>query len=220
MPIQMRDLPDLGQGEIQQLALGLELPEVELDGVSPEIARQRSEAARQALELVAKDAPAWLDDYYMLRDKGWPWRQAAYIAWASTPTEARQPKTQQELARQLGLTSDRAISTWRRRNPAILETIAFLQTAPLWRHRADAYDNLIKGMQKAGGDYKFFNHLKLYMEMTGDYVPTSKYMAELKKKLTSDPSDLSEDEIQMLSKAFEDFQAKHEQDAATEEPEA
>ena len=209
MPIPMRELPDLEQGELQQLALGLDLPEVELEGVSPEIARQRSEAARQVVET---DSRPWLDDYFMLRDKGWPWRQAAYIAWASTPSDARNPKTQQELALQLGLTSDRAISTWRKRNPAILETIAFLQTAPLWRHRADAYDNLIKGMQKAGSDYKFFAHLKLYMEMTGDYVPTSKYMAELKKKLSTDPSELSEDEIQILSSAYEEYQAKRGQD--------
>lgn len=216
MPIPMRELPDLEQGELQQLALGLDLPEVELEGVSPEIARQRSEAARQVLE---KETHPWLDDYFMLRDKGWPWRQAAYIAWASTSSDTRNPKTQQELALQLGLTSDRAISTWRKRNPVILETIAFLQTAPLWRHRADAYDNLIKGMQKAGSDYKFFGHLKLFMEMTGDYVPTSKYMAELKKKLSTDPSELSEDEIQMLSSAYEEYQAKRGQDESTEEVE-
>lgn len=220
MAIPMRDLPELELGEMRQLALGLDLPEVELDGVTPEVARQRSEAARQALEMLGGQGsatPAWLEDYYMLRDKGWPWRQAAYIAWASTPTDARNPKTQQDLAFQLGLTSDRAISTWRRRNPAILETIAFLQSAVLWRHRADAYDNLIKGMQKAGADYKFYNHLKLYMEMTGDYVPTSKYMAELKKKISTDPSELSEEEVQMLSAAYEQFQAKKEQDQGAEE---
>lgn len=221
MPVPMRELPALEKGELQQLALGLDLPEVELEGVTPEVARQRSEAARQALEMLGgKETPAWLEDYFMLRDKGLPWRQAAYIAWASTPTDARNPKTQQALARQLGLNSDRAISTWRRRNPAILEIIAFLQSAMLWRHRADAYDNLIRGMRQAGYNYKFYNHLKLYMEMTGDYVPTSKYMAELKKKISSDPSELSEDEIQMLSAAYEEYQTKLNQDQDTEEPEA
>lgn len=108
----------------------------------------------------------------------------------------------------LGLTSDRAISTWRRKNPAILETIALMQSAPLWRHRADAFSNLVKGMQSAGDDYKFFNHLKLYLEMTGDYVPTSKFMADLRKKLSTDPSDLSDDEIAVLARAYEDYQAK------------
>ncbi len=218
MPIPKREILDLNdpeQNEARQLTLGLDLPEVEIEGVTPEVARQRSEAARRVVES-GKPAP-WLDEYFALRDKGWPWRQAAYIAWASTPSDKRDPKTQQELAKQLGLTSDRAISTWRKRNPAILETIAFLQSAPLWRHRADAYDNLIKGMQKAGSDYKFFAHLKLYMEMTGDYVPTSKYMAELKKKLSTDPSELSEDEIQILASAYEEYQAKRGQDETTEE---
>lgn len=216
MPISMRDLPDLEQGELQQLVLGLDLPEVEIDGVSPEIARQRSEAAQKMIE---GDAPApWMDDYYYLREKGWPWRQAAYIAWASTPSDQRIPKTQQELARKLGLTSDRAISTWRRRNPMILETIAYMQSAPLMRHRSDAFDNLVKGMRQAGSDYKFFNHLKLYMEMTGDYVPTSKYMAELKRKLTTDPSELSEEEVTMMAKAFEEYQTRKDKDSA-EDPE-
>lgn len=213
----MRDLPDLEDGEIHQLALGLDLPEVEMEGVSPEEARLRSETARHALEGAEGNTPIWLADYYMLRDKGWPWRQAAYIAWASTPTDGRTPRTQDELARQLGLTSDRAISTWRRRNPAILETIAFLQSAPLWRHRADAFANLIQGMQAAGSDYKFFNHLKLYLEMTGDYVPTSKYMAELRKKISTDPSELSDEEIEMLSAAYEAYEVKKAQDKAGEE---
>ena len=58
------------------------------------------------------------------------------------------------------------------------------------------------------------------MEMTGDYVPTSKYMAELKKKLSTDPSELSEDEIQILASAYEEYQAKHGQDESTEEVES
>lgn len=215
MPILQREVPDLNvtfaeDEKLQQMVFELDLPEVQIDSISPEEARLKAETARQAVEMLygQTDAPAWLNDYFMLREKGWPFRQAAYIAWASTPSDSRSPKTQQELAKMLGLTSDRAISTWRRKNPAILETIALMQSAPLWSHRADAFNNLVKGMQNAGEDYKFFNHLKLYMEMTGDYVPTSKFMADLKKKLSTDPSDLSDDEIAMLARAYEDYQAK------------
>lgn len=214
MPILQRDIPDLNDSfseddKLQQMVLELDLAEVQLEGIAPDQARLRAETARHALESrTGNDVPAWLNDYFMLQDKGWPFRQAAYIAWASTPSDKRLPKTQQELATLLGLTSDRAISTWRKRNPAILETIALMQSAALWTHRSDAFTNLIDGMKRAGSDYKFFNHLKLYLEMTGDYVPTSKFMADLKKKLSTDPSDLSDEEIGMLARAYEDYQAK------------
>ncbi len=133
MPILQRDVPDLNDSfetdeKLKQLVLELDLPEVQSEGISPEQARERAEAARHVVEgLLGQDgAPAWLHDYFMLKDKGWPFRQAAYIAWASTPSDARNPKTQQELAAMLGLRSDRAISTWRKNNPAILETIALM----------------------------------------------------------------------------------------------
>ncbi len=65
-----------------------------------------------------------MQDYQMLRDQCWPWRVAAYIAWASSPRVGRQPHTQMELAKQiLGLTSDRVINTWRKKNPAIDEIV-------------------------------------------------------------------------------------------------
>lgn len=103
-----------------QMTLALELPEAE-EGDSIVDDRLRNEAARKALEnMYGKiGAPRWMDDFMELCKGGWPWRVAAYIAWASTPKGSREPKTQDELARNhLGLTSDRAINTWRRKNPA------------------------------------------------------------------------------------------------------
>lgn len=225
MPIFQREIPDLQEAfaedqDLKQMVLGLEFYEGEAEGAAAEAedARMRAEAARQSLEKSygTQEAPAWLTEYYLLREKGWPFRQAAYIAWASTPSP-RSPNTQQELALLLGLSSDRAISTWRKRNPAIIETIAILQSTPLWRHRADAFNNLIEGMQRSGTDYKFFNHLKLYLEMTGDYIPTSEFIANLKKKISTDPSDLSDEEIGLLKRAFDDYEAKNAEGAAAEE---
>ncbi len=197
--------------EYSQLALGLDLPEVELDGVSTEEARVRSEAGRSALVILKgqKNQPEWFERFEALIFGGWPWRQACYIAWASMPKEGRMPETQDQLATQyLNLGSDRAISTWRKKNPAIDSMVAILQSAELWEHRADSFKNLISGMKQAGSDYKFFNHLKLYLEMTGDYVPTSKFMADLKKKISSDPSEMSDEEIAVLARAYEDYQSK------------
>jgi hypothetical protein len=190
--------------EYRQLALDLEFPEVEVDGVSPEEARRRSEHALQLLK-ARENPPEWLNTFFELLDGGWPWRQAAYIAWASTPKDGRVPKTQDELARTyLGLTSDRPIATWRKKNPAILEMIAMLQSAPLWEQRADHFKALIDGAKKAGDDYKFFNHLKLSMEMRRDYIPASQISAELRKKLTGDLSELSDEELDVIERALKD----------------
>jgi len=175
-----------------QLTLPLELEEA-ISGepvvVSPEEARLRSETARAAL---VGEAVTWKDEYEKLVQGGWNWRVAAYIAWASCPKDSRVPKTQDELATlHLGLTSDRAINMWRKRNPAIDEMVAVLQSAPLWEHRASYYQALDKGAKKAGDDYKFFKHLQLALEMMGDYVSKSEIEAKLNQSLTGDLSNLS-----------------------------
>lgn len=187
-----------------QLAFDLDLPEMEEGAVSMEEARLRSETALKAFELRGgkRELPAWYDEYATLRSGGWPWRVAAYIAWASSPKVDRVPKTQDELAREhLGLTSDRAFTTWRKRNPTIDEMVTMLQAAPLWEHRADSFKQLIDGMKKSGLDYKFFHHLKLYFEMTGDYIPMSKLAAFLKRSTSGGLEAMSDEELEMLARA-------------------
>lgn len=172
-----------------QLTFSLELEEVSSDGVvSPDEARLRSETARQALE--GKSDLKWLEEYSRLREGGWDWRVAAYIAWASSPRGSRTPKTQDELARvHLGLTSDRAIATWRKKNPAIDEMVAMLQASPLWDARAEVFAALTENATKP--DYKTHNDRKLFLELTGDYIPTAKLAAMISKgNLTK--ADLSE----------------------------
>ncbi|MFZ5856771.1 MAG: hypothetical protein ACOYZ6_08070 [Chloroflexota bacterium] len=187
--------------EFRQLALGLEVPDSELDEMDFEEARLRSEAGRSALYALKgkEEQPAWFERFEQLVNGGWPWRQATYIAWASTPKDGRTPKTQEELAKQvLNLTSDRAISTWRKKNPAIDTMVTLLQSAELWNYRADAFAQLIKGMLKAGDDYKFVKHLEIYARMTGDDVPTSQLVALFKKsgaKGSHDVSDQTLDEL-------------------------
>lgn len=162
-----------------QLTLPLELEEAisgEPLAVSPEEARLRSETARAALAGVAV---TWKDEYEKLVQGGWNWRVAAYIAWASSPKASRMPKTQDDLATlHLGLTSDRAINTWRRKNPAIDEMVAVLQAAPLWEHRAEIYEALIS--VATSHEYKGHNDRKLALELLGDYVPAAKLEAILR----------------------------------------
>jgi hypothetical protein len=194
--------------EYKQIALDLELPEVESDGVSPEEARIRSEAGRAALSLLKgkQEQPKWFERFEMLMDNGWPWRQAVYIAWASMPKDGRVPETQQQLATDyLNLTSDRAISTWRKKNAAINTMIGILQSSELWEFRADAFKNLVEGMKSAGSDYKFFNHLKLFMEMSGDYVPLTQLAAVLKRKPDGSASDADEDTLKLLEQGVKEM---------------
>lgn len=194
--------------EYSQLALALDLPEVELEQMSQEQARVKHEAGRAAfLALKGKAGqPDWFSRFEMLIDSGWTWRQACYIAWASTPLEGREPKTQEELATKfLNLSSDRAISMWKKKNPAIEGMISVMQTMELWEHRADSFQNLIKGMKQAGTDYKFFNHLKLYLEMTGDYVPLNQVAAVLKRKAEGGAHELEESTLDDLAQGAEEL---------------
>jgi hypothetical protein len=185
--------------EYRQIALDLELPEVESDGVSIEEARLRSEAARGMFE---KSGYKWGEEYLELRKNGWPWRQAAFIAWAALPKTLRVPKTQEELAQKvLGLTSDRSIMVWRNKNPMIDEMIGLLQSAPLFDYRSEIFKALIENAIKP--DYKTHNDRKLALEMLGDYVPASKIAAEITRRIGSnDLVNLSDDELAQLAKSI------------------
>ena len=199
---------DLSNDQYKQMVLELDLPEVEIEGISPDEARTRSETGRSALLLLKGKAeqPVWLERFEQLMDGGWPWRQACYIAWASMPKDNRMPETQEELAKQyLNLSSDRAISTWRKKNPAIESMIALLQSAELWEYRADSFRNLIDGMKQAGSDYKFFNHLKLFLEMSGDYVPLTQLAAVLKRKAAGGPHEVDEETVELLAQGVEEL---------------
>jgi len=197
------DPKKLSGDNLSQLALELKLEEVESDGfISPEEATRRSETFKQTLkQQLVKDPEkiVWADDYYRLLDYGWPWRVAAYIAWASSPKLRRYPRTQEELSTSvLGLNSDRQISTWRRKNPAIDETIGLMQAAPLMDHRRDAFEALAK----SASDPSHHNaqDRKTFFTMTTDYVPHQKVDVEREKV---DPIDLSIEELRAIAKKGE-----------------
>lgn len=180
---------------LQQIPLGLEIDEVEPGIVSPDEARMRSEAARKLFDEAA-EKPEWFARYAELRSAGWSWRVACYIAWASCPRKSRDPKSQEELATTvLGLTSDRQIWTWRTKNPAIDETVALLQAAPLFEHRADILRALIDSATDP--DYKHHQDRKIALEMMGDYVP--RVQLEDDRRRIDDLDQLPEEELRKLA---------------------
>jgi len=212
------DPKKLSTENIEQLALGLVIDEVEVeDSISPAEAKQRSEAAFLAMkvrmtkdESVAVDAAKahltvpgnlilWSADFYQLQDAGWPWRVAAYIAWASCPRRERYPRTQEDLANDvLGLTSDRQISKWRKNNSAIDEMIGIMQAAPLMDQRRRIFEALVE----SASDPSFHGaqDRKTALTMTGDYVPHMK--VEIPRK-PGDPLQMSDEELDEEIKRLE-----------------
>jgi hypothetical protein len=145
------------------------LVNVEEEGISKEERDRRSESARIAFE-GGKSSLANSDEYRLLRQAGWDWRIATFIAWKASPKRDRVPSTQDELAIQvLGLTSDRVITQWRQKYPEIDDVVATLQAAPLWEHRRDVINALVKSASNS--DHRSNPDRKLYLEMTGDYTP-------------------------------------------------
>lgn len=163
---------------LQQLPLDLQVEDVQTEAderaISPAEAARISEMARMALDDlrpggITISQPGWWSDYQQLRDVGWPWRVACYIAWAASPKRNRNPQTQDELATMfLGLTGPRQIHTWRKKNPVIDETIALMQAAPLFAARRDMFEALIESASNP--DYKGKGDRELAFKMLGDLV--------------------------------------------------
>jgi len=131
---------------------------------------QRVSREAYALLLKRKTKPAWWEDYLELRRGGLDWRKAAYVAWASSPTRGRWPKTIEQLAADvLGLRSDRTIRKWKENNPELEDMIATAQIAPMLKHRRDVIDALVAVARRH--DPKAHLDRKLFLVMTRDYKP-------------------------------------------------
>jgi hypothetical protein len=162
--------------------------------------RERSMAARTVLETLknATAQPQWFDQYHRLINAGLPWRVAAYIAWATMPKEHREPKTQDELAQKvLGLTSDRAIASWRKKYPGIDQLIADLQAESLMEYRPAAFRAL--GEMATKEHYRAAPDRKLFFEMTRDYTPRQKIESDNVIRRTDDMSNVSEADLLAMS---------------------
>lgn len=160
-----------------QLEFDLDLDDVNVDAeeraISYAEARRISEAAFYALKETMRTRECeWFGDYLSLIEKGWPWRVACYIAWASSPKTGRWPETLQKLAVDvLGLTGTRTIYTWRKKYPTIDSVVAMLQSAPLWEHRREVFDALVE--VASSRDYKGHQDRELFFTLTGDLVKRS-----------------------------------------------
>jgi len=160
-------------------------------------AQLRAEEARRIYEARWGESP-WMNDYFDLLGEGWSWRQAAYIVWASQPKFQRDPGTQAELAQEVGLASDRAIRTWREKNPAIDTRIHELTASALSKARAGVFAALIAAASNPSP--RAATDRKLFFEMTGDY---SRETTVRIGELPDDMAEMSESELRALAQAPE-----------------
>jgi hypothetical protein len=193
--------------ELLQLSLGLTNIEAADDDdlrITPDEALKLSEAARVKFESCKSQTVydestgrSWFDDYIQLH-AFFPWRVAAWIAWAASPKNNRWPKRQEELATQvLGLSSDRAIGNWRRKYPDIDKALSVMQAAPLMDHRRDAFEAL--AYSAAQKSHRSNPDRKLFFEMTGDYAPRMT-LEQLKEFNPENIDEMDEKELRSMSK--------------------
>lgn len=123
----------------------------------------------------------WWQDYLDVKTQ-FPhfgnWRIWIYIAWAGSPEWERQPATEAELAEQILRCTDRAIRKWKARSwkgedgqvlASIEEAVAWMQAAPLLRHRRDVIEALVSVAKRP--DHLAHSDRKLFLQMTGDFTP-------------------------------------------------
>lgn len=112
-------------------------------------------------------APYWLDRAIALHEgkMRFPFRAAVLAAWLCTPKKYRHPKTQDQLADLLGLSSDRQFTIWMAKNPQIK---AVAHSA--WKE--NALDHLSDSMEAmyevaAQSDYKGKGDRELHFKVAG-----------------------------------------------------
>lgn len=168
------------QLELENFASGLQQAEDGDDKVLLSVADVR--AKEMMFQKVLRDTgkiegteevPSWADMYQQLLNANVRPRIAAYVAWATMPKKYRYPETQDKLATEiLGLTSDRAIATWRKKYPEIDMMVSQLQAEAMLEYRPGAFHAL--GSVASDPSYRANPDRRLFFEMTRDYTPRQK----------------------------------------------
>lgn len=97
----------------------------------------------------------------------WDWRKSLYIAWSVVPRGERFPRTEQELAQLMRLSSTRVFRAWKEKDPEIAERIARLPKQMLTSHIADVYNALVA--VAATPVPAAHQDRKMFLEMVGEY---------------------------------------------------
>jgi len=169
MPIRKTPVSQL---ELEGFAQKVSEAEEAGQGLKPLTAQEVRERMMKAkaifkAKLDAGELPDYMRNYNRLLMAGVPFRIALYITWVTIPRKYRWPETQEELATELmGLTSDRAIATWRSKYPYIDHMIADLQSEELLEFRPGAIAAM--GQVISDPTYRATQERRLYHELMGD----------------------------------------------------
>ncbi len=111
--------------------------------------------------------PYWLDQAISLHEgkMRFPFRAAVLAAWLSTPKKYRYPKTQDQLADLLGLSSDRQFTIWMAKNPQIKALVH-----GSWKENAlDRLSDSMEAMYEVASqaDYKGKGDRELHFKVAG-----------------------------------------------------
>ncbi len=169
-------MEDSNKPNPSQLKFNWDLPEEEDFGLSAEEIQLRKDLAEAFIRNPKhweKDVdgkpikPYWLDHAITLHEgkMRFPFRAAVLAAWLCTPKRYRYPKTQDQLADLLGLTSDRQFTVWMARNPQIKAVVH-----SSWKEEAldRIYDSLDAMYEVAAKpDYKGKRDRELHFKIAG-----------------------------------------------------
>lgn len=174
-------------------------PLIEHDGIQPrEVVDISHEMARRQFEKAAEGLP-FAGMFVLLLDEGWYWRDAAYIAWKSTPRKFRQPEKLYELEEMLGMANG-SMTKRRQKNPAVdLRVSQGIVTNTLFDETDGVIEALVDSAQNP--NYKHHPDRKMFLEMVGAYVPKQAIDVDVGAKGVDMSTKSDEDLRRMASKA-------------------
>lgn len=215
------ELENFGQGTAEAEEAGGEF------SLSVEDARAKELSFRQLLIKNGKmtekeDVPSWADIYQRLTEAHIRPRLALYIAWATMPARYRYPETLEKFATEvLGLSSPRAIFTWRKKFPEIDVMVSELQGEAMLEYRPGVFHAL--GQVASDPSYRANPDRRLFLEITKDYTPRQKIdtgegtgvgrklLSQLKTKSTAELIEmLGEEGLELVRELEEDLDAQEE----------
>ena len=111
--------------------------------------------------------PFWLDRAITLHEgkMRFPFRAAVLTAWLCTPKKYRYPKTQDQLADLLGLSSDRQFTIWMAKNPQIKAMVHSAWKENALDHLSDSMEAMYEVAAQA--DYKGKGDRELHFKVAG-----------------------------------------------------